>query len=108
MSIGGVGGAGYAPSPYGSTQKSAAGGLGAASVGPANDAVSEFMSWAKMTPAQQMRAQILGSMGLKESDLAAMDPKQRDMTEKKIAERIKQLVQNSVEKKTGVAVDIKA
>jgi len=108
MGIGGVGGVGFTANPYASTQKSASGGLGAVGAGSANDAVSDFMSWAKMTPAQQMRSQILGSMGLKESDLAAMDPKKRAEVEKKIADQIKHMVQNSVEKKTGVAIDIKA
>lgn len=108
MSVGGISGAGFTSNPYATTQNNASGGLGAASAGSANDAVSEFMSWANKTPAQKMRDQILGSMGLKESDLAAMDPKTRAGVESKIAERIKQMVQNSVEKKTGVAVDIKA
>jgi len=108
MSMTGIGGAGFTANPYATTQKSASSGLTAAASGSANDALSAFMDWANKTPAQKMRDQILGSMGLKESDLAAMDPKKRAEVEKKIADQIRQLVQNSVEKKTGVAVDIKA
>ena len=108
MCVGGISGVGFSIIPYATTQKNAASGLGAASAGSANDAVSEIMDWAKKPPAQKMRDQILGSMGMKESDLAAMDPKKRAEVESKIAERITQLVQSSVEKKTGVAVDIKA
>jgi hypothetical protein len=106
MSIGGVVGSAVAANPYVSTAK-AAGSAASALVGKADDAVADFMSWAKMTPAQQMRAKILGSMGLKESDLAAMDAKDRAAVEAKIAAQIKQQVQQGVEKKTGVAVDIK-
>lgn len=108
MSIGSIGGASFTSSLYASTKNGAAGGLGAGSASPANDAVSEFMDWANKTPAQQMRDQVLRSMGIKESDLANMDPKTRAAVEKKIADQIKQMVQQSVEKKTGVAIDIKA
>ncbi|MBS0410034.1 MAG: hypothetical protein JSR86_08975 [Proteobacteria bacterium] len=65
------------------------------------------MSWAKMTPAQRMRANVLASMGLKESDLASMSAKDRADIEKKIADKIKLLVQQDTEKKTGAAVDVK-
>lgn len=108
MSIGSIGGAGFAVNPYASKQTGSTSGLGATGAAPANDAVSEFMDWANKTPAQQMRDQVLRSMGIKESDLANMDPKTRAAVEKKIAEQIRQMVQHSVEKKTGVAVDIKA
>ena len=36
--------------------------------------------------------------------VSSLDPKTRAATEKKIADQIKQMVQNSVEKKTGVAI----
>jgi hypothetical protein len=61
-----------------------------------------------MTPAQKMRAAILGSMGLTEEQLKAMDPKERQKVEEKIKEIIKQKVEQAVEKKTGAIVDIKA
>ncbi len=108
MSVSGITGPGFTSNPYATTQKNASTGLAAASGGSANDAISEFMDWANKTPAQKMRDQVLTSMGIKESDLASMDPKQRQAIEKKIADEIKQMVQQSTEKKTGVAVDIKA
>ena len=70
-------------------------------------AVQDFMAYAKMTPAEKMRASILGSMGLTEDDLKAMDPKEREKVEAKIKDMIKQKVEESTEKKTGVAVDLK-
>jgi hypothetical protein len=74
----------------------------------ADTAVQDFMAFAQMTPAQKMRATILGSMGLTEDGLKAMDPKDRAKIEEKIKELIQQKVEQSVEKKTGMAVDIKA
>ncbi len=67
-----------------------------------------LMNFAKMTPAQQMRATILAKMGLTEQDLANMDAKTRQKVEDKIKEEIKREVANNTEKKTGVIVDLKA
>ena len=71
-------------------------------------AVADFMAYANMTPAQKMRASILGSMGLTEDSLKAMDPKEREKIEAKIKDLIQQKVEQSVEKKTGVVIDLKA
>jgi len=71
-------------------------------------AVQAFRDYAKMTPAEKMRASILGSMGLTEDQLKAMDPKERAKVEEKIREIMKQKVESSVEKKTGAIVDVKA
>jgi hypothetical protein len=49
----------------------------------------EFMKWAKMTPAERMRANILASMGLSEDDLARMSVQEREKIEEKIRELIK-------------------
>ena len=67
-----------------------------------------FNDYAKMTPAQKMRAAILGSMGLTEDQLKAMDPKERQKIEAKIQEIMKQKIEQSVEKKTGAIIDVKA
>src|ERR1700761_680853 len=91
-----------ATSPYASAP--AASGLGQAKTSPGAQAVQDFLGLVNETPAQQMRDQILRSMGLTEDQLKAMDPKERA----KIEEMIKEKVQESTEKKTGVAVDIKA
>lgn len=72
---------------------------------------AEFLKHVKKTPAEQMRASILESMGLKEEDLKAMDPKKREALEAKIKELIKQRVEEKVEQAQGakgVLVDIKA
>jgi hypothetical protein len=60
-----------------------------------------------MTPAQRMRANILASMGLKESDLAAMDPKQRQAVEDQIAKQLKQAAEKQIDKKSGFYTDMK-
>ena len=95
-----------ATSPYASAP--AASGLGQAKTSPGAQAVQDFLGLVNETPAQQMRDQILRSMGLTEDQLKAMDPKERAKVEEKIKEMIKEKVQESTEKKTGVAVDIKA
>lgn len=106
MSISAIGG-GAAASPYAATAPSATS-LTASPLTKKPDAVADFMSWAKMTPAQRMRANVLAGMGLSEADLAAMSPKDRAAAEKKIADKIKTEVQQSTEQKTGVLADIKA
>jgi hypothetical protein len=74
----------------------------------AADPVADFLNFVGKTPAEQMRAQILHELGLKEEDLKAMDPKERLKVEQKIKELVREKVQETVEKQTGVAVDIKA
>jgi hypothetical protein len=73
----------------------------------ASDPVADFLDFVGKTPAEQMRAEILHELGLSEDDLKAMDPKERLKVEAKIKELVREKVQESVEKKTGVAVDIK-
>jgi hypothetical protein len=73
----------------------------------ADTAVQDFLAYQHMTPAEKMRAAILGSMGLTEDALKGMDPKERQKIEDKIKALIRQQVEQSVEKKTGVAVDMK-
>jgi hypothetical protein len=86
----------------------AATGFGFAKPATPSAAEQALNDYAKMTPAQKMRAAILGSMGLTEEQLKAMDPKERQKIEEKIKEIIKEKVEQAVEKKTGLAVDIKA
>jgi predicted phosphoribosyltransferase len=71
-------------------------------------AEQKFLDFMHMTPAQQMRAEILGQMGLTEAQVEAMSPKERAKLEEKIHQMVKQKVEQSVEKKTGVLVDVKA
>jgi hypothetical protein len=86
----------------------AASGFGFAKPAKPSAAEQAFNDYAKMTPAQKMRAAILGSMGLTEEQLKAMDPKERQKVEDRIREIIKEKVEQAVEKKTGAVVDIKA
>lgn len=56
----------------------------------ANDpVVQNFLKFARMTPAEKMRAKMLSQLGLTEDDLKAMSPKEREKVEKKIADMIK-------------------
>jgi hypothetical protein len=101
MQIPSAGASPYAsPTPQGST------GVTPAKT-KADTAVDDFMAYANMTPAQKMRAAILGSMNMTEEQLNAMDPKERAKIEQKIKDIIKEKVEESIEKKTGVAVDLK-
>lgn len=98
-----------ASSPFAAQQtKPAASGF---FVGPekADSAVEkEFLEYARMTPAEKIRRDILQSMGLKEEDLAGLDPKLREAIENRIKETIKTKVEASQEQQTGVYIDIKA
>ena len=94
------------------TSPTPAAGPGAWSMGGATRqptaAEQQFRDYAKMTPAEKMRAEILDSLGLTEDQLRAMDPKERAKVEEKIKELIKQKVEQATEKKTGQIVDVKA
>ena len=104
MAISGIGAASSMSTPPSA-------GLGAAKTpqSAGQKALDDFNAWTKMTPAQQMRAGILKSMGLSEDDLKAMDPKKRQAVEDTIRERIKDAAIRSAEKgKTGLVADVTA
>jgi hypothetical protein len=70
--------------------------------------VDQFQAYAKMTPAERMRASILSSMGLTEDDLKAMTPDQRQAVEQKIEKMIQDAAMQAAEKKsTGLLADVK-
>jgi hypothetical protein len=103
MNVNGVGqtGTSYAP-------QAASGALGATALGKTS-AKDEFLAWAKMTPGERMRANMLSSMGLDESKLAGMSEEEREKIEAKIKEMIEVKVREDMEKgKKGVVVDQKA
>jgi hypothetical protein len=81
--------------------------LGARPATAPSAAAQSFDDWAKMTPAQQMLAEVLRELGVSDKDLAAMSSQDRAKLEEKIKTLIQQKVQEATEKKTGVAVDIK-
>jgi len=97
------------PIPASAPTAASAGGWSiGAPAGKPSAAEQVFRDYAKMTPAEKMRAEILDSMGLTEDQLRAMDPKERAKVEEKIKDLIKQKVEQSTEKKTGQIVDVKA
>ena len=71
-------------------------------------AKDDFLAYAQMTPAQKMRAAMLGKMGITEEQLKAMDPKERQKIEDKIKQQIKEQVENDPKMKQGSIVDMKA
>jgi hypothetical protein len=72
-----------------------------------DDVVQQFMDYAKMSPMERMRAQILKSMGLTEDDLKKMTPEQQKAVEQKIEQLIKQQLQKNAGQ-TGQVVDVSA
>lgn len=89
------------------TADPSANGLTAASTKTAKD---EFLDYAKMTPAQKMRASMLSKLGVTEDQLKAMDPKDRQKIEDKIKEMIKAEIEgpDGNRKAKGALVDVKA
>jgi hypothetical protein len=84
---------------------SAAAGLAAK---PAETAAQKFLEYANMTPAQRLEAEMLGQLGLTEDQFKAMSPAEQQKVMDKIRELIKQQVQNSSDKRTGLITDISA
>ena len=72
-------------------------------------AVDEFLSLAKMTPGERMRASILQSMGLNEDDLKGMSPEKRKAVEDMIQQKIKTAaIEAAKSGKTGLVADVTA
>lgn len=66
-----------------------------------NSPEEEFLKFARMSPAEKMRALILGEMGVTEQQLAAMSPEERAKVEEKIAARLKERMKQEMEKRTS-------
>jgi len=67
----------------------------------------EFLKFAKMSPLERLRANILRDMGLREEDLKSMSPADRQVVEQKI----KQLIEEELHKnptQTGQLMDVVA
>jgi predicted flavoprotein YhiN len=75
---------------------------------PGKSAKDEFMDYAKMTPAQKMRAAMLSKLGVTEEQLKAMSPDERKKIEDKIKDMIKQQVENDPKMKQGSLLDVSA
>lgn len=76
--------------------------------GPEKSAKDEFMDYAKLTPAQKMRAAMLSKLGVTEEQLKAMSPEDRKKIEDKIKDLIKQQVENDPKMKKGSLLDVSA
>jgi hypothetical protein len=70
---------------------------------PSAKARGEFLDYVKMTPAQRMRADILGRKGLTEEQLKSMDPKERAKIEEEIRAEIKQAMEGKPTKPGQIA-----
>lgn len=75
---------------------------------PGKSAQDEFLGYARMTPAQKMRAAILSGMKITEDELAAMSLEDRQKIEDQIKEIIKDKIKNGDENRKGALVDLKA
>jgi len=75
----------------------------------AGSAVTDFLNYAKESPAQRMRDAILKSMGLSENDLKSMSPEKRKAVEDAIAQKIKDAAEQAAKQgKTGLVTDVTA
>ena len=77
----------------------------AADSGAKEDVEAEFLAYARMSPAERMRDNILKSMGLTEDDVNAMSPADRQKLENRIKELIKQQVEEAAKRK-GQLLDV--
>ena len=75
---------------------------------PAKSAKDEFMDYAKLTPAQKMRAAMLSKLGVSEEQLKAMSPDERKKIEGQVKDMIKQQVENDPKMKKGSLLDVSA
>jgi hypothetical protein len=75
---------------------------------PAQTPAQKFLEYANMTPAERMQAQMLNELGITEDQFKAMTPAEQQKVLDKIRELVKQQVQNSSDKRTGMITDISA
>lgn len=72
------------------------------------DAREEFLEYARMSPAERLRAQILEDMELSEDSLAAMDPEARAGVEDEIKRRMLEALTGKADAEPGSLVDMSA
>ena len=75
---------------------------------PAETAAQKFLDYANMTPAERLQAQMLNQLGISEDQFKAMSPADQQKVLDKIREMLKQQLQNSSDKRTGMITDISA
>ncbi len=97
------------PSPTASVGPSKSGSATASlAAKPAETAAQKFLDYANMTPAQRLQAEMLNQLGITEDQFKAMSPAEQQKVMDKIRELVKQQVQNSSDKRTGMITDISA
>lgn len=95
----------FAPPP---TQGATSGATGLAGDLGTPSAEAEFLDYARMSPAQRLRASILDALGVSEDDLRAMEPKERKAMEQKIQEMIKAKIEGDPQARPGSLLDVQA
>jgi hypothetical protein len=76
-----------------------------ASAAAAKTAAQQFMAYANMTPAQRMQAEMLSQLGITEDQFKAMPPAEQQKVEAKIQQMIKQQLDDTNDKRTGMITD---
>ena len=74
-------------------------------------AQTEFLEYARMTPAERIRASILATMGLDEATVQAMDARDRELVEERVRAKIREAVEKKMAEdgdSAGLMVDIRA
>lgn len=77
-------------------------------LGGAKSARDEFLDYAKMTPAEKMRAAMLAKLGVTEDQLKSMDADARKAIEEKLKAMVKQEFETGLDKRPGKIVDLLA
>lgn len=77
-------------------------------LGGPKSARDEFLDYARMTPAEKMRAAMLAKLGVTEDQLKSMDADARKAIEEKIKEMVKQEFEAGLDKRPGKIVDVLA
>jgi hypothetical protein len=75
---------------------------------PAQSPEEKFLAYAKMSPAEKLRAALLSQLGLTEEKVKAMSPEDQQKVEEKIRDLIKQAAEKQMEKtgQGGFVTDI--
>lgn len=75
---------------------------------PGESVADKFLAYARKTPAERFREDLLNSMGLTEEDVQAMSGDDRKAIEDEITRRIKEKIEKDSQKQAGFFTDIKA
>ncbi|PXA98831.1 hypothetical protein DMC47_06465 [Nostoc sp. 3335mG] len=70
------------------------------------DPKEEFLDYARMSPAERLRLQVLESMGISEEGLAAMDPESRSALEDEVSRRMMEALTGKDDVAPGSLVDV--